>query len=117
VWLSIVSSAEGNQGFVTGDQENAYMKKMHAAPTATILDAKGEIGHLYSAKTTPHMFVIDPTGKLIYNGAIDDKASTDKADIATAKNYVNDALTQSMAGRTVAVQSTPPYGCGVKYSN
>jgi hypothetical protein len=88
---------------------------MKAAPTAVILDPTGKIGHLYEAKTTPHMFVIDPKGKLIYEGAIDDHASTDQADIPNSKNYVSEALTEAMAGKPVAEPVTRPYGCSVKY--
>jgi hypothetical protein len=100
---------------MTGPQENAYIAQVHAHPTAAVLDPNGEIGRLYSAKTTPHMFVIDPQGRLIYAGAIDDKATTDTSDVKVAKNYVTDALTEAMAGRPVAVASTRPYGCAVKY--
>ena len=81
VWFTVISSAPGTQGYVDAGQENAYMKKMGAQPTAAILDPKGEIGHLYEAKTTPNMFVIDPSGKLIYAGAIDDHATTEISDI------------------------------------
>ena len=81
VWLTVISSAPGTQGYVDAGQENAYMKKMGAEPTAAILDPKGEIGHLYGAKTTPNMFVIDPSGKLIYAGAIDDHPTTEISDI------------------------------------
>ncbi|HMF65509.1 MAG TPA: thioredoxin family protein [Edaphobacter sp.] len=115
VWLSVLSSAPGEQGNVTPAEENQYLKKMNAAPTAALLDADGTIARLYQAKTTPHMFVIDPKGKLVYQGAIDDKPTTDQADIKTAHNYLNDALTTSMAGKEVAVSSTRPYGCSVKY--
>jgi peroxiredoxin len=116
VWLSIISSAPGQQGYVTASEENAYMKKMNAVPTATILDPKGVIGRLYSAKTTPHMFVIDPTGKLIYEGAIDDQPSPDPSTLKGAKNYLNEALNSAMAGKPVATPSTRPYGCSVKYA-
>jgi hypothetical protein len=116
VWLSIISSAPGTQGYVTPAEENAYMKKMNAAPTATILDPKGTIGRLYSAKTTPHMFVIDPTGKLVYQGAIDDQPSPDPSTLKGARNYVSEALTESMAGQPVKVASTRSYGCSVKYA-
>jgi peroxiredoxin len=117
VWLTVISSAPGEQGYVTADQENAYMQKMHATPTAAILDPKGEIGHLYGAKTTPHMFVVNPQGKLIYNGAIDSDSSSDPSAIAGAKNYVSEALQEAMAGQQVAVASTRPYGCSVKYAD
>jgi peroxiredoxin len=117
VWLTILSSAPGEQGYMSPAQENTYISQVHADPTAAILDPKGTIGHLYSAKTTPHMFVIDPTGKLVYDGAIDDHATTDVSDIATSKNYVSAALTASLAGQPVATAYTRPYGCSVKYAD
>jgi hypothetical protein len=117
IWLSVISSAPGEQGYVTPSEENAYIKTMHVASTAVLLDPTGVIGRLYSAKTTPHMFVIDPTGKLIYEGAIDNKPTTDQADLKGAQNYLNDALNASMAGKPVAVESTRPYGCSVKYAH
>ena len=116
VWLTVLSSAPGEQGYMTALQENAYVGKERAAPTAAILDSTGTIGHAYEAKTTPHMFVIDPSGKLIYAGAIDDHATTDPEDIKSSKNYVSDALNESMAGKTVATSYTRPYGCSVKYA-
>jgi peroxiredoxin len=115
VWLTVLSSAPGEQGYMTADAENAYLRSVHAAPTAALLDPKGAIGHAYGAKTTPHMFVIDPAGKLIYDGAIDDHPSTDASDIPTSKNYVSAALTAAMAGQPVAHAYTRPYGCSVKY--
>jgi peroxiredoxin len=117
VWFTVISSSPGSQGYVTADQENEYMQKMHAAPTAALLDPKGEIGHLYGAKTTPHMFVINPQGQLIYNGAIDDKPTPDLSDINGAKNYVSEALQEAQAGQPVAVATTRPYGCSVKYAD
>ncbi len=116
-WLTVISSSPGAQGFVTAEQENEYMQRMHAVPTAALLDPKGEIGRLYGAKTTPHMFVINPQGQLIYNGAIDDKPTSDPADINGAKNYVSEALKQATAGQVVAVATTRPYGCSVKYAD
>jgi peroxiredoxin len=116
VWLTVLSSPQGEQGYLTAEQENAQMEKVHAHPTAAILDPSGTIGREYGAKTTPHMFVIDPKGKLIYDGAIDDKPTTDTADVKGAKNYVSAALAEAMAGRTVEVASTRPYGCSVKYA-
>jgi peroxiredoxin len=116
VWLTVLSSARGEQGYMTASQENAYIGKVHADPTAAILDPQGAIGHLYAAKTTPHMFVIDPSGKLIYDGAIDDHATTDTSDIPSSRNYVSAALTSAMAGQAVATAYTRPYGCSVKYS-
>lgn len=90
---------------------------MKAAPTAALLDPDGTIARRYQANTTPHMFVIDPQGKLIYQGAIDDKATTDHADIKTAHNYLNAALESAMGGKSVPVASTRPYGCSVKYKD
>jgi peroxiredoxin len=117
VWLTILSSAPGAQGYMTAADENAYIIKVHADPTAAILDPTGTIGRGYSARTTPHMFVIDPTGKLIYAGAIDDHPTPDPEDIKASKNYVSEALTEAMAGQPVATSSTRPYGCSVKYAS
>lgn len=115
VWLTVISSASGEEGYVTAAEENAQLAKVRAAPTAAILDPQGAIGREYEAKTTPHMFVIDPSGKLIYDGAIDDRPTADLADVKGAKNYVSLALTQAMAGGAVATSYTRPYGCSVKY--
>ena len=117
VWLTIISSAPGTQGHVTAQQADAYAREQQAAPTAVLLDPSGEIGRAYDAKTTPHMFVIDPTGRLIYNGAIDDKPTTDTADVTTAQNYVSAALSAAMAGQPVATAASKPYGCSVKYAS
>jgi peroxiredoxin len=115
VWLTIISSAPGKQGYVTAQDENAYVKQVNAAPTAVLLDPAGTVGHLYDAKTTPHMFIINPQGVLIYNGAIDDKPTPDPSDISGAKNYVSLALTEALAGKSVTTPTTRPYGCSVKY--
>jgi peroxiredoxin len=115
VWFTVISSAPGSQGYVTPPEENAYLARMHAAPTAVLLDSDGKVGHLYNAKTTPQMFVIDPQGKLIYAGAIDDKPTPDPEDIRGADNYVSDALTAAMAGKAVATPYSRSYGCSVKY--
>ena len=117
VWLSVLSSAPGQQGNVTAFEENEYLREMKAAPTAAILDPSGTIGRLYDAKTTPDMFVIDPQGKIVYEGAIDDQPTPDPASLKDAKNYVSAALEASMAGRAVAVPVTRSYGCSVKYGN
>jgi len=115
VWFTIISSAPGKQGYVTASEENAYLAKMQAAPTAALLDPSGELGHLYDAKTSPQMVVINQQGVVIYDGAIDDKPTTDVSDIAGAINYVNAALEQAMAGKQVETPTTRPYGCSVKY--
>jgi peroxiredoxin len=117
VWLSILSDPPGEQGYVTAAEENDYLKTMHAAPTAALLDPAGAIGRLYDARTTPHMFVIDPTGKIVYQGALDDKPTPDPASLKNADNYVSDALNAAMAGKRAAVAVTKPYGCAVHYGN
>jgi DNA-binding beta-propeller fold protein YncE len=115
VWLSIDSSAAGKEGNLSADQANAKMAdwKMHS--TAFVLDPDGKAGRTYGAKNTPHMFIINPEGKLIYAGAIDSKDTANPADIATATNYVKVALDESLAGKTVTTSSSRPYGCSVKY--
>ncbi len=115
VWLTIISSAPGTQGYVTAAEENAYLRAMKASPAAAILDPTGEIGHLYSAKTTPQMIVINPQGVLIYDGAIDDRPTTDVSDVAGARDYVSAALQEALSGKPVTLPSTRPYGCSVKY--
>ncbi|HEX4285862.1 MAG TPA: thioredoxin family protein [Terracidiphilus sp.] len=116
-WFTVISSAPGQQGYVTPAEENAYVAKMHAAPTAVLMDSQGKLGRLYDAKTTPQMFVIDPAGKLIYAGAIDSRPTPDPDDINGAQNYVSQALIQAMAGRPVTTSSTRSYGCSVKYAD
>ena len=117
VWLSVLSSAPGQQGYVTPAEENDYLKTMKASPTAALLDPTGAIGHLYDARTTPHIFVIDPTGKIVYQGAIDNQPTPDPASLKNADNYLNDALNAAMAGKPVAVAVTKSYGCSVKYAH
>lgn len=116
IWLTVVSSAPGQQGYVTAEQENEYLKRMNAEPTAVLLDPSGDLGHLYGAKTTPHMFLINPQGMLIYEGAIDDKPTTDPSDVRGATNYLAAALEEAMAGKRVTTAATRPYGCSVKYA-
>lgn len=115
VWLSIVSSAPGKQGHVTGARADELTRSRGAAPSAVLLDERGEVGRLYDAVTTPHMFIVDPKGTLIYAGGIDDTPSTDPADIPKSKNYVKAALTEALAGQPVTQAVTRPYGCDVKY--
>ena len=117
VWLTVISSAPGEQGYVTAQQENDYVSKMKASPTAALLDPRGDVGKLYSAKTTPHMFVVNPAGVLIYDGAIDSKPTTDQADIPSAKNYVSQALEEAIAAKLVSTPTSRPYGCSVKYAH
>ena len=115
VWLSIDSSAPGQQGNLPPQGLNQFMNDRSGSPTAIFEDTDGRIGHLYGAQTTPHMFVIDPKGILIYQGAIDDIPSPDIDDLKTAKNYVSAALDAAMNGKPVVVSSTKSYGCSVKY--
>jgi len=117
VWLSIISSAPGEQGFVKGEQANALTKARRAAPSDVLLDPEGKVGHLYDARTTPHMFIVDAKGTLVYMGGIDDKATTNPSDIKTAKNFVRAALDNIAAGKPVENAVTRPYGCSVKYSS
>lgn len=116
VWLSILSDGPGEQGYVTPAQEKEYLKAMNASPTAALLDPTGTIGHLYDARTTPHIFVIDPNGKIVYQGALDDQPTPDPASLAHAHNYLNDALEAAMAGKPVPNPVTRPYGCAVHYA-
>lgn len=116
VWLTILSSSAGQQGHMEAARANAYFAQQQAAPSAILLDPSGEIGRLYDAKTTPHMFVISPDGMLVYNGAIDDKPTSEPADLASASNYVSAALTEGMAGQPVTTATSRPYGCGIKYA-
>ena len=115
VWLSVISSAPGKQGYVTPAQADQLTKERAAAPSAVLLDPEGKMGRAYGAKTTPHMYVIDPAGKLVYAGAIDDTPSTDPADIPAARNYLSAALDAALAGKPIAVATSTPYGCSVKY--
>jgi peroxiredoxin len=115
IWLSIISSAPGKQGHRTGPQADADTKDKKANPTAVLLDPAGEVGQKYEAKTTPHMFVLDKDGKVIYAGAIDSIKSTDSTDVTKAENHVRAALDAALAGKPVSTPSTKPYGCSVKY--
>lgn len=115
VWLTVISSAPDKQGHVSPAEADAYVKEQSAAPTAVLLDEDGTVGREYGAKTTPHMFVIDDKGVLVYAGAIDDKPSADKDDVKGASNYVLAAFHEAKAGKPVATPSTAPYGCSVKY--
>lgn len=115
VWFSVNSSAEGKQGHFTGDALTARIAAEKSVHTAYLLDTDGRTGRAYGAKTTPHMFVIDPKGKVVYAGAIDDKPTTRLADVEGARNYVDEALTLAMAGKPVKTPATGAYGCAVKY--
>ena len=117
VWLVVASSAPGEQGHVTADEARADLERWAAAPSDFLLDPDGMIGRLYGAKVTPHMVVIDGSGRLAYVGAIDDKPSTAPRDVTTAKNYVAAALGELAAGKPVSVAATRAYGCTIKYKD
>jgi peroxiredoxin len=114
-WLTVVSSSPGTQGYVDAAAADRLTASRSAKPTAVLLDPAGQIGRLYDARTTPHMFVIDGTGMLAYMGAIDDRPTASLASVRGARNYVREALDALAAGRPIPVTSTRPYGCSVKY--
>jgi hypothetical protein len=117
VWLTVISSAPGMQGYLTGPQARKWKTEAKAASTDVLLDPKGVVGRAYEAKTTPHMYVVDKAGKLVYMGGIDDKASSEPSSLKGATNYVAAALADVKAGRPVAQAATRPYGCSVKYGS
>jgi len=115
VWLTINSANTNKQGDEPPAQIEKFLHTTHADPTAYLRDQDGSVGRLYGAKTTPDMYIINPGGKLIYDGAIDNKPTPDPADIPGATNYVRAALDESMSGKPVAVTTSRPYGCSIKY--
>jgi peroxiredoxin len=115
LWLSVISSAPGKQGHVSPQEADGLTTARQAAPTAVLLDPSGEIGRAYGARTTPQMFVIDADGVLDYMGGIDDRPTTDPADIPGSTNYVRAAMAERDAGKPVSQPATRPYGCSVKY--
>jgi peroxiredoxin len=117
VWLSICSSAPGKQGYMTAEEYKGYVKKEKVAATTVLLDPEGKVGKLYNARTTPQVVVIDTKGSVVYNGAIDDKPDPDPASLKGAKNYALAAIEETLAGKPVAVATSRPYGCSVKYKD
>jgi len=115
VWLAVNSTNKSASDYTEPAKLTMQLKDFGAAPANYLMDEPGAMGKAYGAKTTPHMYIIDPTGKVVYNGAIDDKRSTNPEDVKTAKNYVVAALDELKAGKPVTVASTAPYGCTVKY--
>jgi peroxiredoxin len=115
VWLQILSSAEGKQGHLKPESAERLRASQNLASTAMLLDASGELGRSYDARTTPHMYLIDPEGTLVYQGAIDSIRSTSPADVGKAENYLKAAYESSKAGEPIAKATTAPYGCAVKY--
>jgi peroxiredoxin len=117
VWLTVISSAPGLQGYVTAEQANKLTAERGAAPSAVLFDPKGTVGRAYGARVTPHMYVVSGDGVLVYAGGIDDKPSANVADIKTARNFVDDALSELSAGKPVSAARTRAYGCTVKYGS
>ena len=115
IWFEVASNAPGKEGYMTAAAAQENRAKSGTKSVATLLDPTGAIARIYEAKTTPHLFIVDPKGILIYKGAIDDHASADPADIPNSKNYVAAALDEAMAGKPVSTPVTRPYGCSVKY--
>jgi hypothetical protein len=115
IWLTVASSRPGAQGHVNGLEADQLTEERNARPTAVLLDAGGNLGRLYGARTTPHMFIIDALGTLVYMGAIDDQPTANPASVKVARNYVREALDAISQGRPIAAVSTRPYGCSVKY--
>jgi peroxiredoxin len=117
VWLAINSTHTGALDYLEPGKLSAWMKSKGGAPTATLMDADGKVGKAYGARTTPHMYIVDPAGKLVYIGAIDSKPSANPDDVKTATNHVKVALAESMAGKPVSTPVTRAYGCSVKYGD
>jgi peroxiredoxin len=115
VWLGIVSSAPGEQGYHEPAAMDAETSRLGGNATAVLLDPEGTVGRAYNAMTTPHMFVIDPKGNVVYMGGIDDVPSPRPSDLERAKQLVDLALTEATAGKPVSVTTSRPYGCNVKY--
>jgi len=115
VWLAINSTSESHSDYLAPAKLATWFADQRAAPTAVVMDTKGEVGRAYGARVTPHMYIIDPKGTVIYAGAIDDKRSANPADIKTATNYVSAALADARAGKPVATATSSAYGCTIKY--
>ena len=117
VWLSINTTAKDAGDYMAPAELQGWMKSQRGVPTATLMDSDSKVARAYGARTTPHMYIVDPQGKLVYAGAIDSKPTANPADIKTATNYVTQALGEAMAGKAVSRASTQAYGCSVKYSS
>jgi peroxiredoxin len=117
VWLAVNSTATGHYDYKKPADMAAWMASQKAAATHTLMDSDGKVGKAYGARTTPHMYIVDAKGTLVYAGGIDDKPSSNPADVKTAKNHVNAALGDMAAGKPVAQAVTRPYGCSVKYAD
>lgn len=117
VWLSINTTARDHGDYLAPAAMAGWMTQQKASPTATLMDTDGKVGRAYGARTTPHLYIVDAQGRLVYAGGIDNKPSANPADIPAAKNYVNAALAEVLAGKPVSEPQTRPYGCSVKYGS
>jgi peroxiredoxin len=115
VWVQVNSTNPGHKDFKSTKQMNEWLLAMKAVPTHAALDQSGAVGKAYGAKTTPHMYLINPGGQIVYNGAIDDKRSANPADIPGARNHMKEAITEAVSGKPVTIAATTPYGCSIKY--
>jgi hypothetical protein len=117
VWLSVISSAPGQPGYVSPQQANKLTADRSAAPTAVLLDLTGKVGHAYGARTTPHMYVINGEGALVYKGGVDDQPTARVQDLKSARNFVDQALSEISQGNPVSVTASRAYGCSIKYGS
>jgi hypothetical protein len=117
VWLAVNSTARDHDDYKTPAAMAQWMQSQRAAASATLMDSEGRVGRAYGARTTPHLYIIDPQGTLVYAGGIDSKPSSNPADIPGATNYVKAALAETLAGKAISQPTTRPYGCSVKYSS
>lgn len=115
IWFSVISSSPGSQGHVSADQASELTRSRNAQPTSVLLDPAGDVGRMYGARTTPHMYIIAPDGKLVYQGAIDDRPSARMSSLEGANNYLLAALDDMKANRPVQTPQTSAYGCSIKY--
>jgi len=115
VWVQVNSTNPGHQDFKSAKQMNEWLLAMKAGPSYAALDQSGTVGKAYGAKTTPHMYLINPGGQVVYNGAIDDKRSANPADIPGARNHMKEAIAEAVSGKPVTIAATTPYGCSIKY--
>jgi hypothetical protein len=117
VWLAVNSTHTASGDYMAPAALAGWMSSKGGTPTATLMDADGKVGRAYGARTTPHMYLIDPAGKLVYAGAIDSKPTANPADVKTATNYVKQAVGEALAGKPISVAATQAYGCSIKYSD
>jgi len=117
VWLAITSTEKAASDYLAPDRLDAWIKDRRGTPTATLMDEEGTVGKAYGARTTPHMYIVDPQGRLVYAGGIDSIPSARASDIKTATNYVRQGLNEALAGKPISAATTQPYGCTIKYKS